>query len=125
MREEPRNHGPDDENGPIISADEYYRLIIRAVAALEINTFENRRDVYNRARAVQSFQLRKRPFNKRDFDQERSMLEDAISRVETEVTTKQIAAEASASAPVQPSDMGATLMAPPSWLKVVRRIWRD
>jgi hypothetical protein len=113
-----------------MDADEYYRLISRAVAALEMNTFDDRRDVYNRARAVQSFQLRKRPFNKQDFDHERSMLEDAISRVETEATTKQIATEASASAPVQPSDIAPTPMAPlpstGSWLKgLFRRIWRD
>ena len=84
-----------------MGADEYYRLISRAVAALQINTFEDRRAIYNRARTVQSYQLGKRPFNKKDFDDERSMLENAISRVETEATTKQIATEASASAPVQ------------------------
>jgi hypothetical protein len=65
-----------------MGADEYYRLISRAVAALEINTFEDRRAIYNCARALQSYQLGKRPF-KKDFDRERSMLEDAVSRVET------------------------------------------
>ncbi|MFZ0149266.1 MAG: hypothetical protein WBG18_18775 [Xanthobacteraceae bacterium] len=114
----------------LMGADEYYRLISRAVAALQINTFEDRRAIYNRARAVQSYQLGERPFNKKDFDDERSMLENAISRVETEATTKQIATEASASAPVQPSDIAPTPMVPlpsvGSWLKgVFRRIWRD
>jgi hypothetical protein len=114
----------------LMDADEYYRLISRAVAALEINTFEDRRAVYNRARAVQSYQLGKRPFNKKDFDHERSMLEDAISRVETEATTKRIATEASASALVQPSDIAPTPMSPlpsvGSWFKgVFRRIRRD
>ena len=114
----------------LMAADEYYRLISRAVAALEINNFEGRRAIYNRARAVQSYQLGKRPFNKKDFDDERSMLENAISRVGTEATTKQIATEASASAPVQPSDIAPTPMAPlpsvGSWLQgVFRRIWRD
>jgi hypothetical protein len=109
---------------------DYYSLISRAVAALETNTFEDRRDVYNRARAMQSYQLRKRPFNKTDFDRERLMLEDAIGRVETEATTKRIVAEASASTPVQPSDVGPSPMTalPPSrsWLKsVLRRLWRD
>jgi hypothetical protein len=61
---------------------DYYSVISRAVAALEINTFEDRRAIYNRARAVQAY------FNKADFDRERSMLEDAISRVGTEATTK-------------------------------------
>jgi hypothetical protein len=74
-----------------MGADEYYRLISRAVAALEINTFEERRAIYNRARSAQSYRLGKRPFNKKDFDRERSILEDAISRVEIEATTKPIA----------------------------------
>jgi len=58
------------------------------------------------------------------------MLEDAISLVETEVTTKQMTTEASVSAPAQPSDIGPTPMtALPSvrsWLKsVLRRFWTD
>jgi hypothetical protein len=109
---------------------DYYSVISRAVAALEINTFEHRRAIYNRARSVQSYQLGERPFNKVDLDRERSLLEDAISRVETEATTKRITTEASPSAPVQPSDIGPTPMTPlppvGSWLKsVLRRLWRD
>jgi hypothetical protein len=109
---------------------DYYSVISRAVAALEINTFDDRRAIYNRARAVQSYQLRKRPYNKADFGRERLMLEDAISRVETEATTKRITTEASSSAPVQPNDIAPTPMAPlpsvGSWLKsVLRRLWRD
>ena len=113
-----------------MGADEYYRLISRAVAALEINTFEDRRAIYNRARTVQSYQLGKLPFNKKNFDRERSMLEDAISRVEIEATTKRITTEGSPSAPVQPSDIGLTVMSPlrsvGSWLNgLFRRLWRD
>jgi hypothetical protein len=109
---------------------DYYSLISRAVAALETNTFDDRRAIYNRARAVQSFHLRKRPFNKEDFDHERSVLEDAIGRVETEATTKRIVAEASASTPVQPSDIGpppmTQLPSRRSWLKrVLYCLWRD
>jgi hypothetical protein len=100
---------------------DYYSLISQAVAALETNTFDDRRAIYNRARAVQSYQLGKRPFNKTDFDRERSLLEDAISRVETEATGKRIASEASPSAPVQPSDIGPIPMTPfpsaRSWVK--------
>ena len=108
---------------------DYYPVILRAVAALETNTFEDRRAIYNRARAVQAQQLGKRPFNKTDFDRERSMLEDAISRVEIEATTKRIAAEASPSAPAGPSDIVPTPMTPlppaRSWLKrVLYRLWR-
>jgi hypothetical protein len=109
---------------------DYYSVISRAVAALKINAFEDRRAIYNRARALQSYQLGKRPFNKKDFDRERSMLEDAISRVETEATRKRIATEASPGAPVHPSDIGPTPMMPlPSvraWLKrVLYHLWRQ
>ena len=65
---------------------DYYSLISRAVAALDTTNFEARRAIYNHARAAQSEQLHNRPFNKKDFDHERLMLEDAISRVEIEVT---------------------------------------
>jgi hypothetical protein len=109
---------------------DYYSVISRAVAALEINTFDDRRAIYNRARAVQSYQLGKRPYNKADFGRKRSMLEDAISRVETEATTKRITTEASPSAPVGPSNIVPIPMTPlppvRSWLKsVLRRLWRD
>jgi hypothetical protein len=88
---------------------DYYSATSRAVAALE------------------SYQLGKRPFNKRDFDRERLMLEDAISRVEIEATSKRITTEAS---PVQPSDIGPIPMTPlpplRSWLKrALDRIWQD
>jgi hypothetical protein len=100
---------------------DYYSVISRAVAALETNTFEDRRAIYNRTRAVQSYQLGKRPFDKKDFDRERSLLEDAISRVETEATSKRITTETPPKAPVQPSDIGSTPMTPfpsvRSWLK--------
>ena len=69
---------------------EYYSVIRRAVAALEIDTLEDRHAIYNRARAVQELQLGKRPFNKANYDRERSMLENAISRVEAEATNKRI-----------------------------------
>jgi hypothetical protein len=66
------------------------------------------------------YQLGKRPFNKADFDRERAMLEDAISRVEIEATTKRITTETAPGAPVQPSDIGPTPMTPVppvrSWL---------
>jgi hypothetical protein len=106
---------------------DYYSLISRAVAGLEMKAFEDRRAIYNRARAMQSYQLGKRPYKKADFDRERSMLEDAISRVETEATTKRIATEASPSAPVQQSDIGPTPLMPlppvRTWLtRVLRRL---
>ena len=83
---------------------DYYPVLLRAVAALEINTFEGRRAIYNRARAVQSYQLGKRPFNKADFNRERLMLEDAISRVEADTANKQTIIAPSASPQPAPTD---------------------
>ena len=106
---------------------DYYSLISRAVPALEINGFEERRAIYNRARSIQSYQLGKPPFNKADRDRERSMLEDAISRVETEATTKGIATSSCSLSDrlLRPAPSSAP-MQPRSWLKsVVRRLWRD
>jgi len=109
---------------------DYYSVISRSVATLKINTFDDRRAIYNRARAAQSYQLGKRRFDKADFDRERLMLEDAISRVETEATSKRITTKASPGAPVHPSDIGPTSMMPlPSvraWLKrVLYHLWRQ
>ena len=81
---------------------DYYSVIRRAVVALGISTFEDRRAIYNRARAAQECYLGKRPFNKSDFDRERLLLEDAISRVEAEATTKRIITYASRREPMQP-----------------------
>ena len=101
---------------------DYYPVILRAVATLETNTFEARRGIYNRARAVQSYQLAKRPFNKGDFDRERSTLEDAISRVEIEATT--IATEPPSPSSILPTAM-TPLQPPRSWLeRVLYRLWR-
>ncbi len=88
---------------------DYHSLISRAVAALETNTFEARRTIYNHARAAQSEQLHNRPFNKKDFDHERLMLEDAISRVEIEVTGGRIATGPSPGTRVRPSNIATSL----------------
>ena len=86
-------------------AADYYPLISRAIAALETNTFDARREVYNHARAAQSEQLHNRPFNKKDFDHERLMLEDAIGRVEIEVTGGRYPTGPSPGSRVRPSDI--------------------
>ena len=88
---------------------DYYPLISRTVAALETNTFDARRAIYNHARATQSDQLHNRPFNKKDFDHERLMLEDAISRVEIEVTGGRIATGPSPGTRARPSDIDTSL----------------
>jgi hypothetical protein len=94
--------------GTVAMAD-YYSLISRAVAALETNTFEARRAIYNYARAAQSEQLHNRPFNKKDFDHERLMLEDAVSRVEIEVTGGRIPTGPSPGTRVRPSNTATSL----------------
>src|ERR1043166_3366822 len=72
-----------------VSMTDYYPAILRAVAALETNTFEGRLAIYNEARAALVEQLDKRPFIKKEVDRERLMLEEAISRIETETANKQ------------------------------------
>src|SRR5215471_4653512 len=93
----------------MVAMADYHFLISRAVAALETNTFEARRAIYNYARAAQSEQLHNRPFNKKDFDHERLMLEDAISRVEIEVTGGRIATGPSPGTRVRPSNIATSL----------------
>jgi len=48
-----------------VSMTDFYPAILRAVAALETNTFEGRRAIYNYARAALVEQLDKRPFKKK------------------------------------------------------------
>src|SRR6516165_1103731 len=96
--------------GMVVMAD-YYSLISRAVAALDTTNFEARRAIYNHARAAQSDQLHNRPFNKKDFDHERLMLEDAISRIEIEVTGGRIATGPCPGTRVRPSNIATSLPA--------------
>jgi hypothetical protein len=82
---------------------DYYPVLLRAVAALEANTFEGRRTIYNHARTALIDQLDKRPFIKKDFDRERLMLEHAISRVEADTANKQVVV-----APSEPAEPAVT-----------------
>jgi len=68
---------------------DFYPALLRAIAALEPNTFEGRRAIYNHARTALIEQLDKGRFIKKDFDRERLMLEDAISRAEVDTANKQ------------------------------------
>jgi hypothetical protein len=92
---------------------DYYPVISRAIAALETNTLDARRDIYNHARAVHDKQLNNRPYNKKDFDHERLMLENAINRVEIEATGRRLATGPSPSAPVQPGNIAPDPTMPP------------
>jgi hypothetical protein len=65
---------------------DYYPLISRAVAALEKNSGENRRAIYERARAALLAQLRgvTPPLSESDITRERLALEESIRKVEAE-----------------------------------------
>lgn len=69
---------------------DYYPLIARAVAGLDKNTGENRRALYERARAALVNQLRgvDPPLDEADITRERLGLEDAIRRLEAEAAKK-------------------------------------
>jgi hypothetical protein len=68
---------------------DYYPLIARAVGGLDSNTGENRRALYERARAALVAQLRgvEPPLDEDEITRERLALEEAIRRVETEAVT--------------------------------------
>src|ERR1700682_4792157 len=65
---------------------DYYPLISRAVAGLEKNNGENRRALYERARAALLAQLRggTPALNEADITRERLALEESIRKVEAE-----------------------------------------
>lgn len=83
---------------------DYYPLISRAVSGLEKNTGENRRALYDRARAALVSQLRgvEPALDEPDITRERLMLEEAIRKVEAEVA-KRLRAEASDAEAAEPS----------------------
>jgi hypothetical protein len=74
---------------------DYQPLISRAVAGLEHNTGENRRVLYERARAALVNQLRNAdpPLEESEISRERVALEEAIRKVEAEAAAQQAAAE--------------------------------
>jgi hypothetical protein len=69
---------------------DYYPLIARAVAGLDKNTGENRRALYERARAALVNQLRgvDPPLEESDITRERLALEEAIRKLEVEAAKR-------------------------------------
>jgi hypothetical protein len=69
---------------------DYYPLIARAVGGLEKNTGENRRALYDRARAALVSQLRgvEPALDETDITRERLALEEAIRKVEAEAVKR-------------------------------------
>ena len=65
---------------------DYYPLIFRGITALQRNTGEARRALYERARTVLVAQLRsvQPPLSEQDITRERITLEGAIRKVERE-----------------------------------------
>src|SRR5690349_21691200 len=83
---------------------DYYPLISRAVSGLEKNTGENRRALYDRARAALVSQLRGvlPALDETDITRERLALEESIRKVEAEAA-KRPRADASESEPADQS----------------------
>src|SRR5262249_23273849 len=79
---------------------DYYPLISRAVAALEKNNGENRRALYERARAALLAQLRgvTPALEESDITRERLALEESIRKVEAEATRQFVEASRQMSA---------------------------
>ncbi|HYC17612.1 MAG TPA: hypothetical protein VEC94_10425 [Pseudolabrys sp.] len=69
---------------------DYYPLISRAVSGLDRSTGENRRALYDRARAALVSQLRgvQPPLDETDITRERLALEEAIRKVEAEAAKR-------------------------------------
>ena len=69
---------------------DYYPLIARAVGGLDKNTGENRRALYDRARAALVNQLRgvEPALDETDITRERLALEEAIRKVEAEAAKR-------------------------------------
>jgi hypothetical protein len=69
---------------------DYYQLIGRAVSGLDKNTGENRRALYDRARAALVSQLRsvQPPLEETDITRERLALEESIRKVEAEAAKR-------------------------------------
>jgi hypothetical protein len=80
---------------------DYYTIIAKAVAALDPNTGEARRRIYERARGALSGETRSAglPLNKSDILSAQMSLEEAIARVEIEALRAEEARAAAQSAP--------------------------
>lgn len=83
---------------------DYHPLISRAIAGLADNTGENRRVLYERARAALVNQLRsiEPPLEEADITRERLALEEAIRKAEAEAATQAPAEEPGPAAPAEP-----------------------
>jgi hypothetical protein len=84
---------------------DYYPLIARAVAGLDKNTGENRRALYERARAALVNQLRgvDPPLEESDITRERLALEEAIRKLEVEAAKRKPDAQEQAQTPEEKS----------------------
>ncbi len=88
---------------------DYFPLISRAVIGLDKNTGENRRALYERARAALVAQLRsvEPPLDESDITRERLALEEAIRKVEADAVRRMRPEPAEMSQPQRaPSDRG-------------------
>jgi hypothetical protein len=104
---------------------DYYSIIAKAVAALDPNSGEARRRLYERARGALSGETRSAglPLNKSDIVSAQMSLEEAIARVETEALRAEEARAASeiATRPVAP--LPAVAPAPKHERGALNRLW--
>jgi hypothetical protein len=98
---------------------DYYTIIAKAVEALDPNTGEARRRIYERARGALSGETRSAglPLNKSDILSAQMSLEEAIARVETEALR---AVEARAAAQSAPRPVA---LAPKDVCGALARLW--
>src|SRR5581483_9407429 len=85
---------------------DYIPLISRAVSGLQQNTGENRRALYERARAALLAQLRgvQPPLDEADITRERLALEEAIRQVESEAGAREQPAAAAPAGRAEAAD---------------------
>jgi hypothetical protein len=102
---------------------DYYSIIAKAVEALDPNTGEARRRLYERARGALSGETRSAglPLNKSDILSAQMSLEEAIARVETEALRAEEARAAAERAPV--SHVPPLAPAPKDERGALTRLW--
>src|SRR6516162_1833893 len=95
---------------------DYYPLIAKAVTGLEKSTGEARRALYDRARSVLVAQLRgvTPALSESDISRERSSLEEAIRKVETEAARRSRTEPLPRAAPPPPPPARLDMPEPPA-----------
>jgi hypothetical protein len=104
---------------------DYYSIIAKAVEALDPNTGEARRRLYERARGALSGETRSAglPLNRSDILSAQMSLEEAIARVETEALRAEEARAALERAPRPVAHVPPVTPAPKDERSALTRLW--